>query len=74
MAIPGMTTGYKDTVCPSEKGPDDKERIDPAGTGDADDAKVRGLSETAYTCRVGAAVRTPVTEKTDDAKFFRRYI
>jgi hypothetical protein len=65
MAIPGMATGHKDTVCPVEQGLHNKQRIHTAGTWDPDDPEVGGLFKTAHPGCICSAIRAPVAEKTD---------
>jgi hypothetical protein len=67
MTIPGMTTGDQDAIHPGTKGLEDEQRVYPAGTGKAQDAYVRGISNPGRAGKVCPGVAAPAAEKGQDS-------
>jgi hypothetical protein len=73
MAITGVTTRHKHSVCSVEQSFYNEKRIHSARTGDPDDSQVGGLFETAYPGCICSAIRAPVAEKTDYSELLGSY-
>lgn len=63
MAVTGMAAGHQHTVRAVHERADNEQRIDTAGTGNPDDAQIRGLGKTPNTRRIRATVGAPVTQE-----------
>ena len=69
VALARMAARNQNSVGPVLQGPDDIERIDPAGTGQPDETNVGWILESADPGQVGPGVGTPVADHGNDLRF-----
>ena len=70
VAVARVAAGNQHAVRAVEQRLDNKQRVNAARAGHADDAQVCGLGGTGHASRIRTAVRTPVAEKTNNSQFF----
>jgi hypothetical protein len=69
MAVTEVSPGHEDTVGPLLKGPDDKNRIHPAGTHNAYRSDIGRILQSGDACQIGTGIGAPVTKKGNDFWF-----
>lgn len=69
VAIAGMAAAQDDTIGATSEGPQNKQRINPAGTGNLDDFNISWVVFAGRAGAVSTSVAAPITAKGHDFRF-----